>query len=772
MSSLRLHIILFALALGLLVLFARAMQVQILQKERWDGEVEKRRLDIERLETTRGRILDVKGREMAINAACIDAVVDYRVIIRPADEKWISKYARARLAHTLGSSFENAPLAQRKQLLAEQIIQVRADIEQMWHDLGNPQITGATPEQVDERRQQTVRKVQMLRRYRWYSDYVAAGKEQEKQVPAWWQRLLSDDQSSDLDIDSFDVTVKEQEQSHVILPAISSELANYLGKNIDRYPGLSLQPGEHRVYPMKDVASHLLGYLGPVSPGDIAKDPDRDLPLRHYLPNDLAGRSGAESLCEELLRGTRGRVKRQYDTDQVVESIPAEPGTDVRLTIDSALQRKIEQAFVTRTMTDGNVDPNPFYGAAVVIDIPTNEVRALVSYPTYDVNDLDRTYAAMVQDDINRPLFNRATLAQREPGSTVKPMLGISGITEHVVGMHEGIECTGKLILDGKAISSWGKCWTMRRTTDPVLQAHHRIGGVAHTGRYGNPDGFLVFEDALERSCNVWCETVADRLGGRLAEWYGRFGLGRPTGLGLPESSGTIPRSDVGPKLKQRARICLSGIGQGEVRATPIQIANMAAAIARDGLWMRPKVVGGGFVPPDATGPDRVQLPVDPEAMHAAKEGMWLVVNGKAGGGAWVRMKDMVVAGKTGSAQASRLRVISRDAQGNDIPARDEHGNIILMENGKPKPQMEWLEYSTEANLNKRAPWYRGIGAKGDEIAHAWFMGFAPFDHPQIAFAVMVEYGGNGQQSAGPIAKALLEACREEGYLPPPMVKP
>lgn len=758
MSSLRLHIILFALALGLLVLFARAVQVQVLQKDRWDAEVEKRHLDIERLETTRGRIMDVKGREMAINAACIDAVVDYRVIIRPADEEWVGKYARARLVRTMGSPFENAPLAQRKQWLSEQIIQVRADIEQMWHDLGNPQITGCTPDQIEERRQQTVRKVQMLRRYKWYGDYVAAGKEQEKDVPEWWQRWLLDDQGSDLEIDSFDVTIKEQTLPHVILPAVSGELANYLGKNMDRYPGLSLQAGEHRVYPMKDVAPHLLGYVGPAGRDDLEKDPSRGLPLRKYLPNGIVGRSGVESMCEQLLRGTRGRLKRQLDTGTVVESIPAEPGADVTLTIDAVLQQKIEHTFATRTMLNGKVDPDPLYGAAIVIDVPTNEVRALVSYPTYDVNELDKTYAAMVKDDLNHPLLNRATQAQREPGSTVKPMVGISGITEHVVGLHERIECTGKLILDGKAISQFGKCWTYRLAMSeglPEDAGHHRIPtGDPH------PTGFLEFQDALERSCNVWCETVADRLGGRVSDWYDRFGLGRPTGIGLPEVSGRIPRSGLGPLIRQRRTVCVAGIGQGDVLATPIQMANVAATIARGGLWMRPKIVGGGFVPPDVMGPDQVRLPVDPAAVRIAQEGMRLVVNSPAGSGYKVRLPDIMVAGKTGSAQAARMRVTVRDEKGNPV-----------IEDGKEKKQ--WLEYSNAPeNRNALAPWYRGAGKNSDEAGHAWFIGFAPFDHPRIAFAVMVEYGGSGGSAAGPIVKPLLEACREEGYLPPPTVKP
>lgn len=756
--------ILFVLALGLLALFARAVQIQIFQKDQWEKEVQERHITEGQLQTSRGRILDVKGREMAINAACIDAVIDYRVITRPADEKWITEYARSCLLRDLGNAYKNAPPDQRKQLLAEQVAQVHTDIEQMWHDLGKPELTGYTPEQIEDRREQIVRRVQMLRRSRWYNRYAAAGKKYEQQQTAWWRRWLYD--GVGVDVDAFDISIEDQRASHVILPAISSDLANYLGKNMDRYPGLSLQPGEHRVYPMKTVASHVLGYIGPVSREDLDNDPNHEEKelRRKYLPNDTIGRAGVESLCEQLLRGARGQTKRDNDTDKLIESVSAEPGQDVRLTIDSALQQKIEHAFATRVMTDRSVDPDPLYGAAVVIDVPTNEVRALVSYPTYDINGLDKTYAVMERDYLNRPLLNRATQAQHEPGSTVKPMLGIAGITEKVVGVREGIECTGKLILDGKAVSG-GKCWTYKTAKSEGLSesdwGHHRIGGgVPHVGKYGNPDGFLVFEDALERSCNVWCETVADRLGpSRLGDWYSRFGLGRSTGLGIPEARGRLPYYGAGPQLKQRARTCLAGIGHGDVLATPIQIANMVATIARDGTWMRPKLVGGGFVPASVTGPNEVKLPVDPEALQAAKKGMWLVVNSKAGSGTWAHMPDIEVAGKTGSTENALLRV----------PVLDEKGNVIK-ENGEPK--MEYLALSTKANRNPRAPWYRGAGKNENEAGHAWFMGFAPYDRPRIAFAVMVEYGGSGGKMAGPIAKALLEACREEGYLPPLTVKP
>ena len=276
----------------------------------------------------------------------------------------------------------------------------------------------------------------------------------------------------------------------------------------------------------------------------------------------------------------------------------------------------------------------------------------------------------------------------------------------------------------------------------------HHAAGSPHHGSFGNPDGFLIFADALERSCNVWPETVADRLGlNRLLRWYDLFGLGRRTGIGLPEAAGRLP--DPSQNL-ERSATWFAGMGQG-IGATPLQMANVAATIARDGTWVRPSIVAA-VQQPDSAQPDRVVLPLDPQAVAEARRGMTNVVNGLGATGRSVQREDMKVAGKTGTAQAARFSVVIRDEKGN-----------VVMEDGKPKRRD--LEPSTPAWSNPEAPWYRGSGTNDADLAHAWFIGFAPADRPQVAFAVMVEYGGSGGGVAGPIATALLDAAIEEGYL-------
>ena len=759
MDSFRLRIIIGLVMLGMLVLLGRAVQVQYFQHDEWVKQAQQRMEDETLVETNRGRIVDYRGRELAVDAACLDAVVDYRVIASPPDEKWVRAYARQRVRNRLGEIYRQMPGDRQARLIDDQVPQVLQDIERMWQVLGDNKVTGQSSDQIEERRRQVVNRVQMRRRYLMYRLFVLAQRKHQKQAPsAWWQNWLTESGSPKLD--AFDITVGEQERPHVILSAVSADLANYLGKNLDRLPGLSLQPGQHRSYPYGESACHVIGYMTQVSREDVLQDPAKGDELRRYLPTDLTGRQGMEKLCDAVLRGTRGRIRRNVGDDALIESIAPVPGKEVRLSIDIKLQQRLEDAFAHPKKPDGTTDPNPLHGAAIMVDVRTGQVRALASYPTYDLNQMEQIYPQLVKDYINTPLLNRATQAALEPGSIVKPMLGLAGVTEKKVGIFEGIECTGYMIVNGKKFRD-GKCWVV--ALNPGDPAHHHVPSEApHVGTHGNPDGFLTYTEALQRSCNIWCETVAGRLGmERIADWYGRFGLGRPTGIGLPERAGRLPRSDdLMTVADRRSLTWFAGIGQGQVNATPIQMANVAATIARDGVWMRPTLVAEGWWREPKEGEvDVVKLPLNPQALVACKEGMKAVVNTPAGGGKILARKDMVVAGKTGTAQAAKFNIIERDANGE---AKQVDGREVR----------RFLEPSTATKVNAEAPWYRATGANEDQLNHAWMIGFAPADNPQIAFAAMVEYGGGGGRVAGPVAKAILDAAVEEGYLAPLTVQP
>jgi penicillin-binding protein 2 len=251
-----------------------------------------------------------------------------------------------------------------------------------------------------------------------------------------------------------------------------------------------------------------------------------------------------------------------------------------------------------------------------------------------------------------------------------------------------------------------------------------------------------------------------------LSYWYDQFGLGRRTGIGLEESTGMIPDPvDASIHSPLRMWTWFAGIGQGHVQATPLQMANVAATIARDGIWVRPQLVAeedigraGSHAITDL-GPDRVDLHLAPEAVAAVKEGMRRVVNSEAGTGRGILpveqhppmeddpLSQMVIAGKTGSAQTSLM----------EIPARDSDGAMIY-DNGHLK------RVPVELDSPGTQGWYAGAGLT-KHMVHAWYIGYAPADHPKVAFCVMVEYGEAGGTVAGSIAHDVLEACVRHGYL-------
>jgi penicillin-binding protein 2 len=288
-----------------------------------------------------------------------------------------------------------------------------------------------------------------------------------------------------------------------------------------------------------------------------------------------------------------------------------------------------------------------------------------------------------------------------------------------------------------------GKCWVASKFGHILSSvAHHPIPSSAP-----HPTGFLTFGDALERSCNVFFETMADRLKmDGLNHWMKEFGLGRLTEIGIAESRGRVP-GDV-QVANSRSATWFSGIGQSQVLATPLQMANVAATIARRGVWVRPHLLVS-----ESGDVERRDLHLNPEAIEEAHRGMIAVVNSPAGTGTILHRDDILIAGKTGTAQAARFGVLLLDERGK--PQRNEEGKVIR----------EFKEPSTPEAPNKEMPWYRGSGNSGSELGHAWFIGFAPAKDPKIAFAVLVEYGGSGGKDAGPVAQAILEACLEHGYL-------
>jgi penicillin-binding protein 2 len=564
---------------------------------------------------------------------------------------------------------------------------------------------------------------------------------------------------------------------------ISDDVQAKLRKASDRCPGLQLIAGSRRQYdPVAAVtAEHVLGNMTLVPERLMEKnDPFAATePLRKYYERDQIGGSGLERLAEPILRGSRGEKEYVSGSKDPRELVKPVPGRDVRTTIDLNLQQAVADALKkTYIVPDGDLSSQTFsnlHGAAVVIKVdgPDNQILAMVSNPGFELNRFDEEFETLRRDNLNKPLLNRATQQAFQPGSAVKTAVGAIAAKRGFVTTTEGIECNGYLKTPDRAhpgSDKWiehkqhFKCWSIRFTQYSYEQLEHHQQPAPHKGLYGNKDGWLCMSDALERSCNVYFETVADRM--RLdgvVDALETFGLHKPTGIGISESIGTMP------KLTAKAdndELCWSaGIGEGDVSATPLQMADVAATLARNGVWMRPKLLLGDAADSieqseraagKLTVPNVVNLQIPSGVIEAIRLGMDNVVNHQVTGtGKELHMDDLDVAGKTGSAQI--------DATDLEIP--------VLDADGKPVREPDTQGHPGRGPIRKTIykpgdfPWFQGTGEKREHLAHAWFIGFAPAQKPRIAFCVLVEYGGSGGRVAGPVAKEILKACQTHHYL-------
>jgi len=344
-------------------------------------------------------------------------------------------------------------------------------------------------------------------------------------------------------------------------------------------------------------------------------------------------------------------------------------------------------------------------GAVVVMDVHSGAVIALLSRPGYDTNQfitgLEMEQWQTWLNDARKPLLNRATQAAYPPASTFKIITALAGLRQHAQLTAGTTTCEGSIELADRKL----RCW--KRTGHDKIDLHR----------------------ALVESCDVYFYELGDQLGmGVISDEAERWGLGLKTGIALsPESRGLIPTHNpnmmdairhVGnwQRMKWfRGETMITAIGQGAVTVTPLQMARFAAAIANGGDILRPQL--------NISSEPVVQSRVDVDALQLqrVRDAMFDVVNSPHGTAYWpMRGLPWQAAGKTGTAQVIAM---SQDDEKAVAPEYDRHKD------------------------------------------HAWFMGYAPFENPQIAFAVFVEHGGHGGSAAAPVAAAIVRAAEAESKL-------
>jgi len=448
-------------------------------------------------------------------------------------------------------------------------------------------------------------------------------------------------------------------------------------------PGVSVQVGPRRTYPFNDMAAHLLGYVGEVSQQELAN-------RQGYRMGDLIGKAGAERYWEDYLRGIDGGQQVEVDAVgrklRTLSEVEETPGNTLVMTLDRDLQLAAERA-----MGDHE-------GAVVALDTRSGAVLAMVSRPAFDPNvfarGVRRAEWKALTSDRQRPLNSKAVQGTYPPGSTFKVVMAAAALEEGVVNPFTQIFCGGGIWFGNREF----RCWRP--------QGH----------------GNVNVHEALVRSCDVFFYQVGQRLGvDAIAEYAHRFGLGAPTGITLEhESGGIIPSS---AWKRQRfgepwyAGETLSvAIGQGYVTTTPLQMANVIAAIANNGTVYRPQFVkrvetpDGTLVREEEPVVER-DLGFKKTTLLQIRQALSDVVNSNRGTGSKARVKGIEVGGKTGTSQVGKLGA-ERTKQGHMARERKDH---------------------------------------------AWFIAFAPVSAPEIAVAVLAEHAGeHGGTAAAPIAQQVI----------------
>jgi penicillin-binding protein 2 len=466
------------------------------------------------------------------------------------------------------------------------------------------------------------------------------------------------------------------------------------------FPGLDIKTRQTRWYPNGTLAVHALGYVGAISEQDL-KHIDRAA----YAGTSLIGKLGVESTYENRLHGTNGyrevlvnaqgrSVDRQGAFVPTLHTKGPTAGDDLLLSIDLKVQRVAENALAGHR------------GAVVALDPNNGDVIALVSLPGFDPTMFGRGITAaeygLLQSDIDHPLFNRALRGTYPPGSTVKPVIALAGLTYHVVDPEAHRYCAGEFHLPGSS----------------------RIFHEYHNERHGSVD----LDDAIARSCDVYFYGLADLLGvDRISTFMAPFGFGKVTGIDIGgEKPGILPSREW--KLKAFAKPADQawfpgetvnfGIGQGYLTVTPLQLAHYASIIATRGKIWQPRLVGAYRDP--HSGEIHHLAPVsEGEISGVADEDWQRVVHGMIGvtqrgtAAAIGLHAAYVFAGKTGTAQVFSV-------------AQNE----------------KYVASQVSERLRD----------------HSWFIAFAPADHPRIALAVLQENGGAGASAAAPIARKVLDA--------------
>jgi penicillin-binding protein 2 len=438
-------------------------------------------------------------------------------------------------------------------------------------------------------------------------------------------------------------------------------------------PGVSIQIEPKRNYPYGKMMAHMLGYVSEINGDELKTSEHKD-----YSPGDYIGRYGLERTYETYLRGVDGEKRVEVDAMgrevRTLDIIEPTAGNNLYLNVDLDTQQIVENGFEGKR------------GGAVVLDPKTGGVIALVSRPAFDPNKFasgitKEDWKTIAMDPLH-PLQNRATQGRYPPGSTFKIVSALKALELGTVNEQTSFGCRGGFAF-GKRVF---KCW-----------------------KKGGHGGVAVHRGIVE-SCDVYFYNVGLKLGvDRIHEMADAIGLGKITGIDLPgEKNGVVPSTEW--KMKTFKEPWYEGetvsvsIGQGAVWLTPLQMVQLSAFVANEGVTFKPQIVHKIVSPEGKTVKlfepvMKTNVKLKKDVFRIVKEGMKGVVNEPSGTAYSNRVQNVNMSGKTGTAQSSST-------------------------------------------------------GKGD---HAWFIAYAPAEDPTAAMSILVEMGGHGGSQSAPVAKAVTE---------------
>jgi penicillin-binding protein 2 len=458
-------------------------------------------------------------------------------------------------------------------------------------------------------------------------------------------------------------------QPVIIKPAATQADIAFVESHRADLPLLELMMVERRRYPGDQLLANAIGYVGEVSQQQM-DDSDG-----HYRPGDIVGKAGLEREYNDQLEGTDGMrrviVNSVGKVIRTLDNLDAVPGKPIQLTIDLDLQQIAETDMAGKQ------------GAVVAMDAHTGEVLAMVSRPTFDPNDfavrIPKEEWQKLNTDKQTPLLNRVIQAQLAPGSVFKIVMSAAMVDSKMIPESYSVYCPGHANFYGREFHCW-------------RPAGH---------------GQVDLHEALTHSCDIFFYNVGKQLGIDKIAYYGSgFGLGKRTGIDLPsEETGLMPSEEWMERAFHRkwyaGETISVAIGQGAVTVTPIQLARMAAAVASGGTLVQPHMLKGKE-------PKIERFPISDEAVDKTTDGLYGVVN-EAGGTAYhLRLANIDLSGKSGTAQL--------------------------------------MSYDAANRL-------------GTKKMDGWFVGFAPRKNPDIVVAAIVqdtmEHGG---EAAGPVVRDIVKA--------------